>query len=94
MLKGVCGVEIRVLTKKNFNWRFAATGAFNFVTNVIGTTRFEDISAGYFGLHFGTGVDISYVSIDLGLEPGFADFRKNRKDTKPFMMMLTTGFHF
>ena len=94
MIKAICGLETRLLTTQFLSWRLGATAAINFVSDVSGTTRFADINSGFIGLHFNTGVDISIFSIDLALEPGFSDFKKDTEDTKPLMMMLTLGFHF
>ena len=94
MIKGICGLETRLLTAHKLHWRLGATAAINFVSDVSGTTRFADINSGFIGLHLNTGVDISIFSIDLAIEPGFTDFKKDTKDTKPLMMMLTLGFNF
>ena len=94
MIKGICGLETRLLTASKLNWRLGATAAINFVSNVSGSTRFAEINSGFVGLHLNTGVDISVFSIDLALEPGFTDFKQDTEDTKPLMMMLTLGFNF
>jgi hypothetical protein len=94
LLKATCGVETRLIATRNFNWRLAASGAFSFVAGVKGNVKFEDLNSGIFGVHFNTGVDISFVSIDLSLEPGLTDFIKDEEDTRPVMLMATLGFHF
>ena len=94
LIKGICGLETRLLTAKSWNWRLGATAAINLVADVTGTTRFDDISSGFFGLHLNTGVDISVFSLDISVEPGFTDFKKDTEDTKPLMLMFTAGFHF
>ena len=94
LLKAICGIEARLVTQRNFNWRLAASGAFSFITGVRGNVLMDDLSSGMFGVHLSTGVDISIFSIDIALEPGLTDFLKNTEDTKPAMMMLTLGFHF
>ncbi len=94
MLKGICGIETRLITRSLWNWRLGATGAVNFVTSVRGNTRFADIHSAFVGLHINTGVDISIFSIDLAVEPGFTDFKKDIESSKPLMLILTLGFHF
>ena len=94
VLKAICGIETRIIGKEKFNWRLSAAGAFNFIAGVTGNVQFADITGGYFGLQLSTGVDISFFSLDLSVEPGFADFNKNIENSKPVMMMLTGGFHF
>ena len=94
LLKGICGIETRIITSSNFNWRVGATGAINFVVNVMGSTRFADLNSGFVGLHLNTGVDISIFSVDLAIEPGFTAFKKDVADSKPTMVMFTVGFHF
>lgn len=94
LLKVTCGIEGRIHESRNFNWRLAAMGAFSFVSGVKGTVLFEDLASGIFGVHLTTGIDISILSLDLAFEPGLTDFLKDVDDTKPFMMMLTLGFHF
>lgn len=94
LLKAICGVEARLVTQRNFNWRLAATGAFSFITGVKGNVLIDDLSSGMFGVHLSTGIDVSIFSIDIALEPVLTDFLKDVEDTKPVMMMMTMGFHF
>lgn len=94
LLKMTCGIEGRLISARKFNWRLSAMGAFSFISGVRGNTSLDDLSGGIFGVHLTTGVDVSFVSLDLALEPGLTDFLKDVEDTKPFMMMLTMGFHF
>ena len=94
LLKATCGVETRIIATRNFNWRLAASGAFSFIAGVKGNVKFEDLNNGIFGVHFNTGVDISFLSLDLSIEPGLTDFINDVKDTRPVMMMVTMGFHF
>ena len=94
VLKVVCGIESRIVSRDKFNWRFGAAGAFNFIAGVSGDVQFSDMAGGLPGLNLSTGVDISFLSIDLALEPGFIDFKKSVPDSKPFMMMLTAGLNF
>ena len=94
LLKGLCGLETRLLTGSQFNWRLGATAAINFISDVRGSTKFADINSGFVGLHLTTGVDVSIFSLDLAVEPGFTNFKKDTADSKPTMMMLTLGFRF
>ena len=94
LLKAICGIEVRLVTQRNFNWRLAASGAFSFIAGVRGNVLMDDLSSGMFGVHLSTGVDVSIFSLDIALEPGLNDFLRNTEDTKPVMMMMTLGFHF
>ncbi|NND33750.1 MAG: hypothetical protein HKN76_14265 [Saprospiraceae bacterium] len=94
VLKAICGLETRLLSKERFNWRLAATGAFNFIAGVNGNVQFADITGGYLGINLSTGIDLSFISIDLAIEPGFADFDKSISGSKPLLMMLTAGVNF
>ncbi|MCB0685465.1 MAG: hypothetical protein KDC53_03035 [Saprospiraceae bacterium] len=94
LLKATCGVESRLVVLRNFNWRLAVMGAFSFISGVKGSVSQDDLSSGMFAVHLTTGIDLSFMSLDLALEPGLTDFLKAIEDTKPFMMMLTTGFRF
>ncbi len=94
VFKGVCGLETRLVTLPRFNWRLGAAAAFNLVTHVMGAIRFDDINNAYFGMHFSMGVDLSFVVLDLIVEPGLADFKPDTTDSKPLMMLLTVGLRF
>ncbi len=93
-LKGICGLETRILTLPKFNWRLGATVAVNMVVNVLGSTRFSELHSGFWGLHFNTGIDFSFLSFDIAVEPGLSDFRKVESNTKPRMLLVTLGAHF
>ena len=93
-LKMGLGIEWRLITLGLFHWRAAGTITFNYIMNVKGSVKFEDIHGSFFGLLCSTGIDISVVSIDIGLEPGFSDLIKDSSDTKPVMLMITAGVHF
>ncbi len=94
MLKATGGIETRILSRRHFNWRLSAAGAFTFIAGAMGNIRYEDFNNGQFGLHLATGFDLAVFSIDLGLEPGFSDFLNKTDNTRPVMMLLTMGFHF
>lgn len=93
LIKTAGGIEGRLVTARNFNWRLAAMGAFSFLSGVRGTVVREDLSRGIFGVHVSSGFDLSVFSIDLAIEPGLTDFLKAVENTRPFIMMLTMGLH-
>ena len=92
--KVLCGIEGRMVTLRHFNWRFGISGAFNYVANVTGNVRFEDIHNAFFGLNVSSGIDIYFVTLDLSIDRGFSNFSQNQENSKPFMMMLMAGFRF
>ena len=93
-IKTICGLESRLVSQPKFNWRLSAAGAFNLVSSVKGNVRFADMSGSTLGILLSTGIDISIVSLDLGLEHGLTNYHDGNENTKPIMLMLTLGIRF
>ncbi|NND07478.1 MAG: hypothetical protein HKN87_13960 [Saprospiraceae bacterium] len=95
VLKAMAGLETRLISTNRINWRLSGGLTFNYVSNVLGNVRFAYMNTAFFGLRGSTGIDLSFITLDLGLEPGLSDFLEDRSDAKkPFIMTLTAGVHF
>ncbi len=94
MLKGLCGIETRLINLYKLKWRLGASGSFTFIPNVLGGVQFADLHDGLFGINVSTGIDILFLGIDISLEQGLGDFLSTQSNTKPLTLMLTIGAHF
>jgi len=94
VIKGAMGLETRIIEVGNFDWHMAFSGTVDYVVNVRGDMKFEDVNVFGLGAQISTGFDIGILVLDFAFQHGFAGVLSADENSRAVVLHFSAGLAF